>query len=375
MDETLSLSHLAGKWSIPSVTMVTACFDMRKYHSRARNMDETIAGLDVLLNMPIYLIIHCDAFYLPHIREKRTKFGFDAITQYVEETWEELWASSYIDKVKQNRAAYWPTMDHRTCAESHLLCCNKFDFVQQAIQKNPFQTSLFGWIDAHLHVGGETQDIKIAEQYTTNFVPQVLSQIDDDKFHIQVLNVNDKKFLMPEHKREFYQHYRWVVCGSFFVCGPTVGMKILERLKEVMHTTTEAGYGHAEEMFFLEVLEEFPQDIVKSYGDYRQILNNFLFPTRNLGYIYEYIVKGYFQRQYYSECIDCCQTILVSFERYLVPKDYLLYMKTLLYYYLSAISDPRYHFLEPIILKNVATLCENDVNASAIWDRVLEEGV
>ena len=34
-----------------------------------------------------------------------------------------------------------------------------------------------------------------------------------DKFHIQGLNVCDKKYMLVENKREYYQQYRWVVCG------------------------------------------------------------------------------------------------------------------------------------------------------------------
>ena len=362
---------LSGNRLIPSVTLVTSCFDMRKYHSHGRNMNDTIAGLDVLLRIPVYLIVHCDALYLPLIQEKRKQFGFHAMTQYIEETFEDLWVAPYLEKVKQNRVSYWPTKDHRTCAESHLLCCNKFDFVQQAIQTNPFQTDLFGWIDAHLSVSDSMNDIKIAEQYTTNMVPRVLSQIRDDKFHIQVLNVNHKKYLLPENKREYYEQYRWVVCGSFFVCGPTVGMKILQRLKEVMQITTDAGYGHAEEMFFLEILEEFPDDIVKSYGDYRQILNNFLLPTRGLEYIVDTIILGYFRRLHYRECIDVCQKLLRSFEQHLIPMNYPLYMKTVLYCRLCFFHLPTCSVLETTMTQQISQWCEQDSNAKVIWEQTL----
>ena len=264
-----------------------------------------------------------------------------------------------MDDVKRNRASYWPTADERTCAESHLLCCNKFDFVQQAIEQNPFQTAKFGWIDSNVSIHSTpdesgAMDIKIAEKYTTNMMPYVLSQITDDKFHIQVMNVNDKRFLLPEHKREYYQHYRWVVCGGFFVCGPVVGSKILQRLKDVVRDTTLAGYGHGEEMCFLEILEEFPDDVVKSYGDYRQILNNFVLPTRNIGYIVDYIIEGYFYYQYYRECMECCRAVLASFDQFLVPMDYVLYMRTLRIYHTC---------VEKTAQEKIDMWCTLDINA------------
>jgi len=295
-------------------------------------MEESLKGMDILLRMPVYLIIHCDSTFYPHIHAKRCEYGFDSYTIYVQKRFEDLWSAQYVDQVKSNRAAYWPTADERTCAESHLVCCNKFDFVLQAMEQNPFQTARFGWIDSNLCIHHDT-DIKIAENYTTNMVPHILSQITDDKFHIQVLNVNDKRFLLPEHKREYYETYRWVVCGCFFVCGPEVGRRILQRLKHIFHDTTMAGYGHGEEMCYLEILKEFADDVVKSYGDYRQILNNFISPTRNIGYIVDFIIERYFSHQYYRECMECCRAVLASFDQFLVPMDYVLYMRTLRIYH------------------------------------------
>lgn len=316
---------------IPSVTLVAACFVLSRFHPYCRTEEEWLAHMDTLLRMPVYLIIHCDSTMYEPIRAKRSEYGFDSYTIYVQERFEDLWSAQYVDQVKCNRAAYWPTADQRTCAESHLVCCNKFDFVLQAIEQNPFRTERFGWIDSCLAL--DDQNIRIAENYTTNMVPRILSQITDDKFHIQVMNVNDKRFLLPEHKREYYKTYRWVVCGGFFVCGPEVGRRILQRLKQIFHDTTMAGYGHGEEMFYLEILEEFPDDVVKSYGDYRQILNNFILPTRNLGYIVDFIAERYLNHQYYRECMECCRAVLASFDQFLVPMDYVLYMRILRMYH------------------------------------------
>ena len=39
------------------------------------------------------------------------------------------------------------------------------------------------------------------------------------------------------------------------------------------------GYGHGEEMLYLEILDEFYDDIERSYGDYGQIINNYFLKT------------------------------------------------------------------------------------------------
>jgi Bacterial protein of unknown function (HtrL_YibB) len=360
-----------------STTLVTACFDMRKYNPHARNVDETMKGLVILLKAPVNLIIHTDKTYIDHIKRLRKEYGFDAMTIYVEEEFEDLWCAKYLKIVNTNRDKYWPTKDLRTCAESHLLCCNKFVFVQDAIIKNPFQSERFGWIDGSLYVANSNA-IKICENYTSNMIPYVLSQIQDQKFHIQILNVNDKKYLNKENKREFYEQYRWVVCGSFFVCGAEIGMKILERLKGIMISSTLDGYGHAEEMFFLEALEEFPDDIVRSYGDYNQILNNFIHPTKNIWYIVEVIIKAYHNFGYYKECIACCECVLYSYDNFLIEMDYNLYMRTMCFYYMSVIKlnenndNKELRELESRITQRISRFCELDSNAKLVWQDILE---
>jgi hypothetical protein len=311
---------------IPNCTLVTACFDLRKFNSGSRTKEETIRGMIPLLQTSVYMIIHTDNTFMSIIKEIREKYGFSKITQFIEETYDDLWSSQFTSNVKANRELYWPSRDERTCAENHLLTCNKFDFVLDAIHNNPFNTERFGWIDMNLHIENNN-NIKICEEYTTNIIPFVLQNIQDDKFHIQILNVNDKRFKLAEHKREYYEMYRWVVCGCFFVCGKNIGEKILNRLKEVVEITTNLGYGHGEEPMYIDILDEFYNDIERSYGDYGQILNNFIYPTRNLYYIFEQIAKGYFEYGYYTECNECCEKMLYSFENHLIEMDNDLYIR------------------------------------------------
>ena len=314
-----------NKLMVPDCTLVTSCFDLRKYHPSSRSVEETVQGMTPLLNAGVYLIIHSDSTYMGLIKEKREKSGFSHLTKYVEESYEDLWCAQYTDKVRSNREVYWPTRDERTCSENHLLQCNKFDFLIDAIENNYFNTTRFGWMDLNLQQEKGSPNIKICESYTSNMIPLVLSKIKDDKFHLQILNVCDKKFLLPENKREYYERYRWGICGSMYVCGKDIGVKILTRLKEVVVQTIDMGYGHGDELIFFDVLDEFYDDIARSYGDYGQILNNFEKPTRNLWYIYHNIASKYYNHGYYKECCECCASMLYSFDNHLIEMDGGLY--------------------------------------------------
>jgi len=265
------------------------------------------------------------------IVRERQRLGLADATRVYEIDFERLWAFQFLNTVKENRDAYHPTKDERTSPETHLITCNKFDFVLQTIHSNPFSTTKFGWIDAVVR----ENMTKICEDYNHTILYKVLNSL-TEKFHIQILNVCDKKYKQEQHKREYYQHYRWLVCGSFFTCGKQIGTKVLTRLKEIVTLTTQQGYGHAEEMFYLEVLDEFYDDFVRSYGDYGQILNNFIYPTRNILYIVKYIVKGYSLLSYHRECYDCCTYLIRAIESFQLHVSYDLMLDIYFHFFLSA---------------------------------------
>jgi hypothetical protein len=316
---------------VPNCTLITSCFVLTKYNPSSRSIQETLKNIETLLYIPVFLVIYCDSSVIDDIKKIRDKKGYSHLTQYIETDFENIWAYQYVDKVKENRAKYHPTRDSRTCAESHLLCCNKFDFLLKTMEENPFHTDRFGWIDSNIGVNAS----KIARNYHINMLPDVLNNI-TDKFKIQILNVADKKYKDPAMKMEFYNQYRWVVCGSLFTTGKEVGIPILKRLNEIFIESTEAGYGHAEEMFFLEVLDEFYDSIDKSYGDYHHILNNFIQPTSDLLYTYMHIVKRYYDFGYYRECYDCSHYMIEYLKTVKEKVDYATYMMILLCYYSSA---------------------------------------
>ena len=153
---------------------------------------------------------------------------------------------------------------------------SKLNFVLQTIQKNPFHTTKFGWIDANLNKNCS----KICRDFSINMFLNVLNNV-PDKFHLQIQNVTDKKYKNKDNKREYYEKYRWVMCGAFYTMGKEIGIKILNRLNDLFIEATMLGYGHGDELLYLEILDEFYNDIERGYSDYGQILNNYFYPTKN----------------------------------------------------------------------------------------------
>lgn len=296
----------------PDCTIVSACFSLSKYNQGSRSLEETVNSCRTLLSIPCYLVMYCNSEVAPLLREIRTAAGFSAITEWRIQELEEIWTYQYRDKVNSNRGAYWPTKDARAGTEVHLVCCNKPEFVLKVIADNPFQTSKFAWLDANLGADGR----KISRNWNTTSFLHILHAASAEKFRIQILNVVDKKYKALENKQEYYQQYRWVVCGCLWIGGASVLNKILARVKEIFVATTEAGFGHGEEMLFLEILDEFYEEIDRTYGDYQDILQNFLEPVQNYYYLRKCILARYLQHGYFKEAADAATSMIECIDNY-----------------------------------------------------------
>jgi hypothetical protein len=336
---------------IPDCTLTTSCFDLTGYHAKSRPLVEAIENMRALLEVPCYLAIYTDAACFPLIQALRQPL--DHLTVYIVQPFETTPYFHLVEQVKANRERSWPTRDERTCSENHLLQLSKNRFLLRTMDTNPFQTTRFGWIDASLgkHFS------KIAEDYTPDLLINCLRNV-GEKFHLQILNVTDKKYIKREHKEEFYQRYRWIICGSFYTTGQTIGRRIIQRMDELFLEITEHGFGHGDEMMYLEILEEFYDDIERSYGDYSQILNNYFYPTRNLNYIHDYIFQSYLQYGYNREAYDCSCKVIQGIENNNIHCDPKLYFSFLFGQYLAGFYIDRENARKTV--DHIYHMCEID---------------
>lgn len=298
---------------VANATIVTACFYI---DPETRIVDDCKRSTEALMQVPAKMVIYADETLGPHCLIQRQKWGLESLTDVRIMRFEDIWTYKFAEKVTANREAYWPTRDSRAKLRSHLLVCNKFDFMLQAIDRNVFSTSHFVWFDAM--IAKTTPEgvlkCKISEkEFSASRVLRLLHNL-RDQFQVTVMNVNSKEFARPENWREFYTTYRYVVCGGVFsLRNVPKNIEILEFLKENFVRHTEAGYGHGEEMFYHEALDVYYDDMYRSYGDYGQILDNWLHPTRNLPYLFWAVVQRYVGFGYWREAEDVCTKILHPF--------------------------------------------------------------
>lgn len=314
--------------SVPDCTLTTACYDLSMYAKNARTKEETIELFESLFRVPIYLVIYCNNSLKDIIYETRKKYNLEKLTVIIVKEFDELWCWKFRDKMIDNQKNI--SFCHRHFPERSLLFYNKINFVKETIQINPFNTKFFGWIDSGLHKDG----IKICE---SDFDKLLLSNLKNtpNKFHLTILNVEDKKYKLDEYKKEFYSHARYIAGGCLFVTPADIGMKILSRMEELIDKTINLGFGGTDEQIYLEIMDEFYDDIYRSYGDYQQTLHNYLKPVKNLVYIYWNIVMKYYNFGYYRECKDACYSIISSFDDFQTELNYDMYVRIYSVLYLS----------------------------------------
>ena len=315
---------------IPDCTLTTACFDLTKYNSKSRDINKTLENISSLLEVPCYLIIFTDVKLYDAIKNKRDEFNLGLMTHYVVIDVESLDTFQYRDIVNENRKKYHPTKDERTCAESHLVCSSKFELVLKSIEINPFNTSRFGWIDSNVGINFS----KMCINYKNNMLLNILHKCNENKFYLQILNVCDKKFILEDKLNEYYSQYRWIVCGCLFITEKDIGIKILNELNNVFIKHTTMGYGHGEEMYYLEILDKYYDEIVRSYGDYQHILNNFANLSIGIDYILE-ISNRYLNYGYNKECVDCCSKVIKLYDNFDIEMNYKFYFNYLFNMYIS----------------------------------------
>jgi hypothetical protein len=317
---------------VPDVTLTTSCFDLTSFNDKSRSLFDCVNNMKALLEVPIYLVIYADSKCMPMIKEMRAAKGLESITVYHQIEVNELGKYKYSENIRKTREYFWPLKDDRSSVESHIIQISKPDLVLNTMDENPFNTSKFGWIDSNL---GKDNFSKICENYKEGMLVDVLNKV-SNKFHLQILNVCDKKYKNVNNKQEMFLEYRWMVCGCFFTTSKDKGIFILDRLNDIIDENSEKGLGHGEEMFYLDILDEFYDDIHRSYGDYHHILNNFSKQTTGWRYVRDLIINGYRNKAYHRECYDCCRTLLDSIDNTQVNFGYDVYFSIWFAFYLSA---------------------------------------
>lgn len=261
-----------------SPTIVTMFYDIRekekhKYKSQFNhNIDRYFEfATNFILKLPYNLIIFTDNEKCINIIKKE-RINLKEKTYIYNRSFEETYFYKYIDKLNelQNKFTIFNgELDHET-PHYIILNNNKFDFIDKAIDLNPFNSSHFIWMDFGInHVARNTE---IINEWIFN-IPDKIKQ----------LCINP--YTENEEPKKYFEIIHHNTAGGLFSGSKENLLKYSELFKQKTEEIYNDNWYQIDEAIMIIVQRENPHLFDLFYGDYEGIISNYLSPIHNINLI------------------------------------------------------------------------------------------
>lgn len=240
-----------------------------------------------------------DARRAQRLAALRASFGLAGLTRVIHLPFEELAMAPWLEKVRANREAYWPTRDSRCEEKVHLLMLSRFDLVARVAAWNPFGSSHVCQMDLNILSKRPNNSSNYTDDGVFAKLDAVLSRPRPLCTALVVKPWHPHWF---HDLRAFYAFYHYQVAGTFWTADVETALSLERVTRKIAEEFTEAGYGHGDEHVFARAVDLAPQLFTLTTGDYQDIVHNYFLPTSNLG-----LVKWNLE---YAERLEPCGVLL-----------------------------------------------------------------
>ncbi len=255
-------------------TFVTACFNCNKNNFFINKyLKKSLRTL--IIDCP--LIIYCEEEYAHIFREIRKLFNLEHITSIITIKLEDLFFYKYKTYLLRGE-----DLETNYNKNAHIVMLNKFKFLLDSIEKNPFNTTHFGWIDVNLLEKTFNNSINYLDINIYDKIMHICKN-PRDKFTIEVINQWTPE--MYSDLNSFYSKYQWIVAGCFFTMENNVGKIVLEKLINKAIDISLKGFGSGEESFFSFIIDENTELFNLYVGDYQDTIHNYYKIEKNHNYV------------------------------------------------------------------------------------------
>lgn len=224
-----------------------------------------------LLKLPYNLIIFTDDEEIINIINEERK-PFIEKTLIINNLFEDTYYYKHLNKLKELQSKFHILnghIEHETPMYI-ILNNNKFDFMEEAIKLNPFNSSHFIWMDFSInHVALDFNRI----HEWINLVPDKIKQLCINPF---IENIDHKEMF-----KYIYHH----TAGGLFTGSSKNLLEYCRLFKEKTEQIYREDWYQIDEAVMTIVQRENPQLFDLFYGDYQGIISNYLYPINNLGLI------------------------------------------------------------------------------------------
>ena len=296
-------------------TLVTAYFDLTKCPDASkeikdRNHDYYLSHANSTLHLPYNLVIYCDAASLPKLMKirpdelkEKTKYIVREFDDFqivkngnsLSETFVE-----YRNKINRNRQEKPYHFDNRNTASYYLFCLSRYIMLKEMIELNPFESTHFAWINFCIERMGYTNLIHLDEALSVH----------RDKFSTCYID-----YIPEELVRNTPEYYKWgrcSMCSGFFTGNKKYMYEVCDKIENKFLEYVEAGYGHADEQLYSPVYFENPDLFEHYFGDYQQMITNYVYVYEKYDTILHCFIKNSFNHGNDKKCMEACSFLYQS---------------------------------------------------------------
>jgi hypothetical protein len=248
IDENLDSNFLNNK----EVTIITGYLNIKIKRPAKSNTENQI--YDYIeksrgtLQIPQYMVIYCSEDIIKDVSKIREEFGLINKTKIIKITLEkDLYMIDKLDKIRENVSKNNPPYD----IPEYILAVNsRYNYIQNAIENNYFQTDYFAWVD-------------FSASHIVN-IPQnkIIQPKSNDKIRIGwIARYSNNQFV--------YNHY--CLGGGVFSGHKEIMMELIKLHHSEFVKLTEMGYNINDDKLLFIIMEQNPYLFDIYYSDYRSL--------------------------------------------------------------------------------------------------------
>jgi hypothetical protein len=290
-------------------TLVTAYFDLTKCSDasdeiKKKDRKHYLHHAKTTLELPYNMVIYCERENFQDILALRPKYLYKN-TRYIIVDFEKFQFygkrnetfSDFRKKIASNRIKHPYHFDPRNTPSYYLLCMSRYIMLKEVIKSNPFISTHFAWINICIERMGIQNLLHL---------PEALS-IYRDKFSTCYIDYLSQNFI--QNTSEYFMWGRCTMCSGFFTGNIKYMYEVCDLIENKFLEYLDQGYGHADEQLYSPVYFEHPELFEHYYGDYAQMITNYVHVYENPESILRNFITNSFHQKNYPKCLEACQML------------------------------------------------------------------
>jgi len=346
-EKKFNFETLASQINPTNPTLVTAYYDLTKMSDasrdiNARPIEHYLSTAYSTLNLEYDMVIYCEEETLPKLKairperlHSRTKF---ITSKFDDFTIGEINFRTYRNIIIKNREVNPYQFDNRNTPSYYLFCISRYIMLKKTMEENPFASEHFAWINICIERMGYKNLIHLDETLTNL----------RDKFSTCYIDFVSESLV--RNVPEYYRFGRCSMCSGFFTGNKEYFTKFCSKLLDKFVEFTDLGYGHADEQLFSAVYFDNPEIFEFYYGDYFQMITNYVHVYENPEITIKLLINKSFSNKMFNISLDACRFLWKSYNKKTININDDLFREYTNYYIKSIINSDEIDLSE---IKNI----------------------